>query len=169
MKAPASPSLFQRLAGAGSILVVLCGPSHSGKSTFAQRFGRGFDIVSSDAVRERLGKGFGGRACESDVWELFEAEKCKALEAGRSVVLDACHVSEAARLHALQGPRTRHRKICVVFDAPIEALRQRCLEAGRMPLAEVEGMWRAFQRDKPTVKGLKRQGFDEVRFVRGRR
>jgi adenine-specific DNA glycosylase len=30
---------------------------------------------------------------------------------------------------------------------------------------EVERIWRAFQENKPTVKGLKAEGFDEVYFV----
>ena len=121
--------------------------------------------MSSDAIREQMGKGFTGRDCEPGVWEVFEAEKRTALEAGRNVILDACHMSEAARWHALQGPSTRHRKICVVFDVPVETIRQRCVKTGRMPLEEVERMWKAFERDKPTPGGLEREGFDEVCFV----
>ena len=165
MKAPALLPLLQRLARVGPVFVVLCGPSHSGKSTLAQGLGKGFEVVSSDAIRQRLGQGFRGRHCERRVWEVFEAEKHKALESGRSVVLDACHMSKAARWHALQGPRARHRKVCVVFDVPIDTVRERCVKAGRVPLEEVERMWRVFQRDKPTAAGLRREGFDDVCFV----
>jgi len=42
----------------GPKLVVLCGPSHVGKSTFAGRLGPAFTVVSTDQIRSRLGAGF---------------------------------------------------------------------------------------------------------------
>ena len=83
-----------------------------------------------------------------------------------NVVLDACHMSEKARRHALQGPNARHRKVCVVFDVPLEVVRRRCLRGGRLPLREAERMWRAFRDSKPIARELRRQGFDEVHFVK---
>jgi predicted kinase len=96
------------------------------------------------------------------IWEAFESEKRKALREGRNVVLDACHMSRKARRHALQGPNARHRKVCVVFDVPLEKVRQRCRQARRVPLAEVERMWRACQACKPTALESRREGFEEV-------
>jgi predicted kinase len=102
---------------------------------------------------------------ESEVWDAFGAEKCSALEAGRSVILDACHISEKARWHSVQGPNARHRKICIVFDLPLDTVRDRCLRAKRMPIKEVEHIWRAFKESRPTREELRRLGFDEVYFV----
>lgn len=147
---------------ASPVLVVLCGPSHSGKSTFARRFCRGCTVISSDRIRKRRGTVFGRCQEGRVVWEAFESEKRKALREGRNVVLDACHVSRNARRHALQGPNARHRKVCVVFDVPLEKVRHRCRQARRVPVAEVERMWKAFQACKPAAQELRREGFDEA-------
>jgi len=151
--------------GQAPILAVLCGPSHSGKTTFARGLGDGFQVVSSDAVRERLTGKTGPSDREDEVWEAFEAAKRKALDARRSVVLDACHMSEQARWHSLQGA-DGHRKVCILFDLPLETVLARCRETGRLPPEEVERMWRDFQAVKPTLARLLREGYDEVQVVR---
>jgi len=161
-------SLSARGVGRVPLLLVLCGPSHAGKTTFANRLcrsGQDLTAISPDMIREWLGVRFGDPEHESKVWDIYESMKVKALTKGRNVVLDACHISRRARWHALQGPNAGHRKICVVFDLPLRTVRERCIKEGRVPVQEVERMWRAFQKSKPTVKGLKAEGFDEVYFV----
>ncbi len=151
---------------AAAVLIVLCGPSHAGKTTFARRFGENFTIISSDEIRKRLSGRFGNGNRESKVWDVFDFLKRKALKEGRSVILDACHISEKARRHSLEGPNGRHRKICIVFDLPLDVLQQRALKTKRVCLNKVERMWIAFQQNKPNVGELKREGFDVVCFVR---
>jgi len=143
-------------------LVVLCGPSHSGKSTFARRLCRGCTVISSDRIRKARRATYGCPRQERMVWEAFESEKRKALREGHNVVLDACHMSRKARRHALQGPNARHRKVCVVFDVPFRVIRKRCVQARRLSVNEAERMWRAFQACKPTALELRREGFEEV-------
>jgi len=147
---------------ASPVLVVLCGPSHAGKSTFARRLCKGFTVVSSDRIRKARGATYGCSRQEQIVWEAFESEKRRALREARNVVLDACHMSRRARRHALQGPNARHRKVCVVFDVPLSAIRERCAQARRLSVNEAERMWRAFQACKPTALELRREGFEEV-------
>jgi predicted kinase len=149
-----------------TVLIVLCGPSHAGKSTFARRIGSNFTIVSSDRIRKKLANSFKNCECEDKVWKIFEAMKRKALKDGCNVILDACHLSEEARRHSLEGPNHRHRKICVVFDLPWGIIRDRWLKEKRTSLEEVKRMWRDFQKNNPTAKELKCEGFDEVYFVR---
>jgi predicted kinase len=144
------------------VLVVLCGPSHAGNSTFARRFCEGCTVISSDRIRKERGTVFGRCQEERVVWEAYESEKRKTLREGRSVVLDACHMSRKARRHALQGPNARHKKVCVAFDVPLEKVPHRCRQARRVPLAEVERMWKAFQSCKPTAQELRRERFEEV-------
>ncbi len=158
--------LFRLQVTRGSpLLVVLSGPSHAGKSTFARRLGENFTTISSDEIRRELNIGFQGREHEAGVWKLFESRKCKALEENRNVIIDACHISKQARWHSLQGPNTNHRKICIVFDWPLGVIRDRCLKAKRVSLNEVERMWNAFEESKPTAEDLKKEGFDEIYFV----
>ena len=161
-------SLSARGVGLVPLLLVLCGPSHAGKTTFANRLcrsGRRFTVISPDNIRQRLRLKFGDPEHEGEVWDIYESMKCKALSEGRNVVLDACHISKRAKRHGLQGPNAGHRKICVVFDLPLRTVRDRCIKEKRGAVREVERMWRAFQKSKPTVKGLKAEGFDEVYFV----
>jgi len=67
----------------------------------------------------------------------------------------------------LQGPNAPHRKICILFDLPLETIRHRCLKDRRLAVKEAERMWKAFQNCKPSARQLKRYGFDEVYSVRG--
>jgi len=90
----------------------------------------------------------------------------RGFEKEHNVVLDACHISKRARWHSLQGPNDYHVKICIVFDVPLRTIRERCLEQKRVPLNEVEQMWKGFQSTKPTEDELRLQGFDEVYFVK---
>lgn len=147
-------------------LIVLCGPSHVGKTAFARRLRDDFAVISPDKIRKRLCVDFVDLKQETKVWGIYESMKRKALEERRNVILDACHISKRARWHSLQGPNARHRKICIVFDLPFRTIRERCLKTKRVPLKEVERMWRAFQKNKPTIDALKAEGFDEVCFVK---
>ena len=155
----------RRRADGRPVLIVLCGPSHSGKSTFAARYLKDFTVISSERIRAKHGITFARFDDEAEVWEAFESQKRQALAEGCDVVLDACHMSERARWHALQGPNTRYRKICIVLDFPLETIRARCLKDARLPLKEVERMWRAFQWQKSTPQKLLAEGFDEVYLV----
>jgi predicted kinase len=128
-------------------------------------------VVSSDRIRERLTGRCPRSRREARTWEAFERQKRRALRKGRDVVLDACHLSRRARWHSVQGPNGGHRKVCTVFDLPLEAVLARCRRTGRLALGEVERMWQAFQASKPTAGELRRLGFDEMHVVRqgGRR
>jgi len=145
--------LFPEEAAQKPVLVVLCGPSHAGKTTFANRllkYDRNVAIISPDEIRKRLCIYFGDSKYEGEVWDIYESLKLKALSKGRNVVLDACHISKRARWHGLQGPNGRYRKICIVFDLPWPVIRDRCLKDGRMTLEKVRRTWKAFQREKLT-------------------
>ena len=151
------------------MLFVLCGPSHAGKTTFAQRISKvsnRFVIVSSDKIRKNLSVGFQDSRYESRVWDIYESMKRKALEKGYNVILDACHITEKARWHALQGPNRHYRKICVVFDLPFRTIRERCIRDKRVSLKDVRRMWQAFQCSKPSPEELKLQGFDAVCYMK---
>jgi len=151
------------------LLVVLSGPSHARKSTLAKEIsevGENFHIISPDKIRKQLSVSFGVPEYEAKVWNIYESMKRKALENGHNVILDACHMSEQARWHSIQGTNSHLRKICIVFDLPLQTIRERCLRERRLPLKEAERMWEVFQKSKPTQQELERLGFDEVYFVR---
>jgi len=145
------------------LIVVLCGPSHSGKSAFARRFANGFTIINSDDVRKSLTGNPELSEHEGSVWAEFSARKHIALRAGQNIILDACHLSSRARRHALEDVDDTHRKICIVFDCPFHVIRKRCLRERRISLAVAREIWNRFE--KPTLQELLREGFDEVYFI----
>jgi len=147
-------------------LIVLCGPSHAGKTAFAKSLGGNFTVISPEQILKRLSVNLGDPKHETKVWDIHESMKRKALEKDRNVILDACHISKRARWHSVQGPNSHRRKICIVFDLPLQTIRQRCLKEKRMSLEEVERMWKDFQDNKPTVRELKQLGFERVYFVK---
>jgi len=145
------------------LIVVLCGPSHSGKSTFARRFANGFTIINSDDVRKNLTGNPELSEHEGSVWAEFSARKRIALRAGRNVILDACHLSSKARRHALEKVDDRYRKLCIVFDCPFHVIKKRCLRERRMSLAVARDIWNRFK--KPTLEDLLQENFGEVYFI----
>jgi len=148
---------------AKQIIVVLCGPSHSGKSTFARRFAKGFTVVSSDDVRKSPTGKSELSEHEGSVWAEFSASKRRALRAGHDIILDASHLSTRTRRHALEDVDDRYRKVCVVFDRPFHVIEKRCLRERRMSLRVVREIWKRFK--KPTRQELLQEGFDEVYFM----
>jgi len=148
------------------IIVVLCGPSHSGKTDFAERLQNYFKVISSDQIRAELTGCFEQSDSEPRVWKTFEAMKRQTLKQGDSIILDACHISEKARWHSLQGADNSHTKICIIFDFPWRAIKQRWVRERRVPLKKVRQMWKDFQHRKPKIEELKELGFDGMFFVK---
>lgn len=144
-------------------IVVLCGPSHSGKSTFAQRFADQFSVINSDDIRNELTGKCALSEHEDSVWAEFSARKEHALRAGRNIILDACHLTRKARQHSLEDVDGRYRKICMVFDLPFSVIKERCVREKRMTLQAVRQMWRRFK--KPAQQELLEDGFDEAYFT----
>lgn len=146
-------------------LIVLCGPSHSGKSSFAHQLPGSFRIVNSDRIRRQLTSNSACSKHEPEVWKEFNSRKCKAFKEGRDVILDACHMSKSARRHSVEGPCSRYRKGCIVFDLPLSIIRSRCFETKRLSLKVVKRIWDEFQKTKPAAEELKALGFDYALFI----
>src|SRR4030043_313088 len=144
-------------------LTVLCGPSRSGKSFYAQELKRKYSatVISSDVIREKLTGRLEPGDGEADVWDMFDFLKCRALVENDHVVLDACHITPQARWHALKDANGC-RKICVLFDIPLAIV----LKRNKQDWARK--MWQDFQVAKPTKKQLLSEGFDEVKIVKHR-
>lgn len=149
-------------------LIVLCGPTHSGKSSFAGEL-KDFVIVNSDSIRKEITGEYKLSDQEGLVWETFSARKSDELKNKRDIVLDACHMSSKARWHALQGADNDYRKICIVFDLPERVIERRCIRENRISLGIAKGMWKSFQKSKPSEEKLKKEGFDDVYFVKNRK
>ncbi|MYB28738.1 MAG: polynucleotide kinase-phosphatase [Acidimicrobiaceae bacterium] len=106
-------------------LVVLCGASGSGKSTFAGRHFAPTEVVSSDQCRALVGDDETDQSVTVSAFELLHAIVEKRLEIGRLTVVDATNVRPEDRKPIVElARRWDVLATAIVFDLPLAA----CLE-----------------------------------------
>jgi F420-dependent oxidoreductase-like protein len=107
-------------------LVVLVGPSGAGKSTWAQRWFRHDQIVSTDALRGLVGEGEHDQRAGTDAFAVLDLVLERRLERGLLTVIDSLGL-DAARRRAWRDLAARHGTDAhaVVFDTPAEECRRR--------------------------------------------
>ena len=106
-------------------LVVLCGASGSGKSTFARKHFAPTEIVSSDQCRALIGDDETDQSVTAAAFELLHAIVEKRLEIGRFTVVDATNVRPEDRKPVVElARRWDVLATAIVFDLPLAV----CLE-----------------------------------------
>jgi len=106
-------------------MVVLLGPSGTGKSTFAARHFLPTEVLSSDAMRAMVADDPNDQDATDAAFELLHTALGFRLARGRLTVVDATNVEAWARAGLLAIAR-RHgvAAVAVVFDLPLDV----CLE-----------------------------------------
>jgi len=109
-----------------SALVLLIGPSGSGKSRFARRHFRATEVLSSDACRAMICDDENDQSVTRQAFELLHFILRRRLRAGRLTVVDATNVQAMAR-EPLLRIASRHRcpAVAIVFDLPESLCRER--------------------------------------------
>lgn len=101
-------------------LVVLCGASGSGKSTFAAKHFAATEIVSSDRCRALVGDDETDQSVTRAAFELLHTIVDKRLELGRLTVVDATSVRPEDRRQLIELARGRDvLATAIVFDMPL--------------------------------------------------
>ena len=101
-------------------LVVLCGASGAGKSTFARRHFADTEIVSSDQCRALVGDDETDQSVTKAAFELLHTIVDKRLELGRLTVVDATNVKPEDRRSLLEiARRTDVLATAIIFDLPL--------------------------------------------------
>ena len=101
-------------------LVVLCGASGSGKSTFARRHFAETEIVSSDRCRALVGDDDTDQSVTAAAFELLHTIVDKRLELGRLTVVDATNVKPEDRASLVElARRWDVLTTAIVFDLPL--------------------------------------------------
>jgi F420-dependent oxidoreductase-like protein len=100
-------------------LVVLIGPSASGKSTWAGEHFEPHQVVSSDSLRALVGEGDHDMRASADAFEVLEDVVARRLKRGLLTVVDTLGL-EAERRAAWQAIAAAHGVPCyaVAFDTP---------------------------------------------------
>ncbi|MCQ3808528.1 MAG: polynucleotide kinase-phosphatase [Acidimicrobiia bacterium] len=101
-------------------LVVLCGASGSGKSTFARQHFSATEIVSSDQCRALVGDNETDQSVTKAAFELLHTIIDKRLEIGRLTVVDATNIKPEDRKPLLElARRWDVLATAIVFDLPL--------------------------------------------------
>ncbi|HET7725884.1 MAG TPA: AAA family ATPase [Candidatus Limnocylindrales bacterium] len=142
-------------------LVVLVGAAGSGKSTFAARHFRPDEILSSDALRERLTGDPGDQTATRLAFAILHRELVNRLRAGRLVVVDATSVRPFARRALVRRAATLGAEAtAVILDLPADVVHTRNLARPRpVPVAAVDAQLAELARG---LTGIAGEGFQRV-------
>ena len=143
-------------------LVVLCGASGSGKSTFARRHFSDTEVVSSDRCRALVGDDETDQSVTEAAFELLHSIVDKRLELGRLTVVDATNVKPEDRASLVElARRWDVLATAIVFDLPLSL----CMEHSgsrqdrRTPEHAVKRQHATLRR---TAKRLRKERFTRV-------
>lgn len=140
-------------------LMVMCGLSGSGKSTWAEREAKqwGYEIVSSDDIRAELGD-VNDQSRNNEVFQIFYQRIKDHLKAGHHVIADATFLTIKERRRILEEVKgIKCYKSCTIKALPFE----KCLENNRTRDRQVPEAVIYRQRAKFQVP-FEEEGWDEI-------
>ena len=143
-------------------LVVLCGASGSGKSTFARRHFSDTEVVSSDRCRALVGDDETDQSVTEAAFELLHSIVDKRLEGGRLTVVDATNVKPEDRASLVElARRWDVLATAIVFDLPLSLCVERSgsRQDRRTPEHAVKRQHATLRR---TAKRLRKERFTRV-------
>jgi protein phosphatase len=143
-------------------LVVLIGPSGSGKSSFGRKIFLPTEIVSSDACRGLVADDENDQSATNDAFDLLHTIVRKRLGRGRLTVIDATNVQPEARKSLVELAREYHvLPVAIVFDLPEKLCHER--NAGRPDRQFGSHVVRnQVHQMRRSLRGLEREGFRYV-------
>jgi protein phosphatase len=143
-------------------MVVLVGPSGSGKSMFASRHFLPTQVLSSDALRAVVADDADDQTATDAAFELLHSALAMRLARRKLTVVDATSVEGWARQHLLSVARRLGRPAAaIVFNLPLAT----CLERNvartdrRLPPAAIR---RQHARMRASLDGLAAEGFEPL-------
>lgn len=146
-------------------LVVLIGVSGSGKSTFAQRAFRPFEVLSSDYCRALVSGDENDQAASGDAFDVLHYIAGKRLDRGLLTVVDATNVSRESRVKLVNLAREHDvLPVAIVLDVPTDTAIQRNRARPDRDFGDGPIRRQASQLRK-SVKGLGREGFRTVHVL----
>ena len=107
-------------------LVMLVGPSGSGKSSFARKHFLPTEVISSDFCRGLVSDNDNDQSATGDAFDILHAIIRKRLARGRLTVVDATNVQPEARKSLIELAREYHVfAVAIVFDLPEKLCQER--------------------------------------------
>jgi predicted kinase len=147
-------------------VVVLCGPAGCGKSTFAAKYFRPTQVISSDQCRGIVCDDERDQRFQDHAFALLDFILDLRLDLNRLCVVDSTAITPSARRSLLERAR-QHGVPCVVvlFDVSLEA----CLAHDRVRPRTVgpNNVERQYQLFQQVKAGIGEEGFEHVIVLRG--
>jgi protein phosphatase len=147
-------------------LVVLIGPSGSGKSSLARALFKPTEVISSDFCRGLVSDDENDQTATNDAFEVLHFIAAKRLRAGRLTVIDATNVQSEARKSLIALAREYHcLPVALVLDMPERICRER--NANRTDRNFGEHVIRnQCSQLRKSLRNLEREGFRHTHIFR---
>ena len=147
-------------------VVLLVGPSSSGKSTFARKYFLPTERVSSDDCRAMVSDDEGDQSCNADAYEVLRKIARARLRHNKVVVVDATNTKYEDRKEMIDVAKRGHvRAIAICFDLPEDVLFARH-EAREDRTFGKQVVRRQIQNCRKSWRNIKKDGFQQVYWIK---
>lgn len=142
-------------------LVILCGTAGAGKSSFAHRFFKITEVVSSDRCRALVGDDEADMTVSREAFILFRTVIDLRLSLGKLVVADSTALTRKAR-EDLKDIANKYNSpvVIIIFDIPVEICLQRDSKRERKVGKKVIERQRELL--DQAIRTIDNEGYDEV-------
>jgi predicted kinase len=146
-------------------LVLLVGPAGSGKSTFAQTYFRPSEIVSSDAMREKLSDDEADQGASAEAFQVLAIIINGRLRRRLTTVVDATNLrAPSRRRYQRLASRYGIPTVAVCFDLPPATYRRR--NSGRPERVVPDAVVREqVDQMKSALANMKEEGYAALHVV----
>ncbi len=160
-------------------LIAVVGASASGKTTFAHKYFKSNEVLSSDFFRGMVGEDENDQSVTNEAFELLYKAADLRLTLGKSAVIDATNLQKNSRKSIIAlAKRQNVHAVAIVLDISMKTLLERNNQRSDKQLSEGT-IRRHYEQLHSSIKLLKKEGFryvyvlseddvDDVEIVRNR-
>jgi protein phosphatase len=146
-------------------LVLLIGPSSSGKSTFAKKYFLPTEIISSDYCRALVSDSENDLSANDAAFELLHFLAAKRLKVGKLTIIDALNLRKEDRARLVQLAKDNYALAsAIVLETPIRKLFDRH-ETRRDREFSKQVLQKQFDDFKRSMRTIDREGFSYTYFI----
>lgn len=146
-------------------LVAMIGATSSGKSSFAKKYFKPTEVLSSDFFRGMVSDDENDQTVSSEAFDLLFYAANKRLDNMKLTVIDATNIQPNARKQILQLAKAQNvHAAAIVLDMPKDMLLERNARRADRNLPE-RVIHRHYTDVKRCIKGLRREGFRYVYVI----